>query len=80
METPQLVGERNYVLQNQEILRQKYQGIIAVLGEDVIASGKSRDEVIHQAAEKVGKRPILIGSVDDIVNSEPVLCPSPQVD
>lgn len=67
METYKLQEERDYVAQNKDILRQKYDGdVIAVSGTEVIASGKSRDEVIKQVAKEFGKIPVLVGTIDDI--------------
>ena len=54
--------------------------MIAVLGQEVIAYGKSAEEVMHQVAEKVGKRPVLISTIDEIVDPKIVEIPTPRLE
>jgi hypothetical protein len=61
--------ERNYAIQNQDTLREVFgKSIIAVYKQVVVASGDERQEVIHQVGKKIGKRPVLISCIDDILN------------
>jgi len=68
----ELVRTRAYVVQNEVKLKEVFgEDYIAVYGNVVVASRKDRKDkpaLIEEVARRIGKRPVLIGTVDEIVS------------
>ena len=73
-------GEVGYVTQHQDGLRRTYgEGVIAVKGGEVIASGSDKFKLAKEMARKHPSEVILISTIENIVNPREFFLDSPEV-
>ncbi|MFA5174117.1 MAG: hypothetical protein WC438_02960 [Candidatus Pacearchaeota archaeon] len=71
--------ERAYVIEQKETLKPIHkENYIAVLNQQVIDSDKDEFVLTKRVYEKYPQEFVLVGSIEDIVNPQPVFLESPE--
>ncbi|MEK6928550.1 MAG: hypothetical protein AABW65_01170 [Nanoarchaeota archaeon] len=81
LEAPRHKNMREYVRRNEEILRTAYgDRFIAVVGKVVVGSDRDEFVLAKRVQEKFNGREVLIGTIEEVLNRNPVYLESPEVE